>query len=182
MKPTVFTVEPEHLGSLEASEAVSFFAELLWAEARRIGVDVTKINISSRVNAPDGGVDASFDGPLPPNTVTFLQSGPSTYQIKAGATFKPAQESAIKEALLSGKDGGLAPMVKACLDAGGSYTLVCTGTDPTASEMDSAKQHMCTLLASKGYKDPKVFVWGQNNLIAHVGSFPSLALRLNGRA
>lgn len=73
---TIFTVKNEHLGRLNPDEAVRFIAELLWADARRVGLSVTSINISSRTNVPDGGVDPAQDRlarsrPRPRNRVFF---------------------------------------------------------------------------------------------------------------
>ncbi len=56
---TILTVRNEHLSLLNAEDAVIFFRELLWAEATRSGLPISKINVSSWINVPDGGVDAS---------------------------------------------------------------------------------------------------------------------------
>ena len=58
---TIFTVNNDDLGRLDEHTAVDFFQRLLWAEARRIGIEISKINVSTRVNVPDGGVDATVD-------------------------------------------------------------------------------------------------------------------------
>ena len=58
---TIFTVTNDDLGRLDERTAVDFFQRLLWAEARRIGIEISKINVSTRVNVPDGGVDATVD-------------------------------------------------------------------------------------------------------------------------
>ena len=56
---SIFTVTNDNLGRLNPKEAVLFFRELLWADARRIGIAISKINVSTRTNVPDGGVDAT---------------------------------------------------------------------------------------------------------------------------
>ena len=56
---SIFTVTNEDLGRLNLTKALLFFRELLWAEARRIGIAISKVNVSSRTNVPDGGVDAT---------------------------------------------------------------------------------------------------------------------------
>ena len=58
-RDTIFTVRNEDLTQLNQNTAVVFFQKLLWAEARRLGIEISKINVSSWVNVPDGGVDAS---------------------------------------------------------------------------------------------------------------------------
>ena len=58
---TIFDVTKEHLARLGQKEAVDFFRQLLWAEARRVGIETSKINVSSDINTPDGGIDATVD-------------------------------------------------------------------------------------------------------------------------
>ena len=58
---TIFTVKNEHLSQFDQKTSVEFFQQLLWAEARRLGVEISKITVSSWVNNPDGGVDANVD-------------------------------------------------------------------------------------------------------------------------
>ena len=49
------------LAYLMTHEAVDFFKKLLWAEARRVGIEISKIHVSSAIHATDGGVDAAVD-------------------------------------------------------------------------------------------------------------------------
>lgn len=76
---TIFTVKNEHLQMVDADGAVQFFADLLRAETRRLGLPITSVNISSRINVPDGGVDAaidstvSYDSPLVRTDRTVFQ-------------------------------------------------------------------------------------------------------------
>jgi hypothetical protein len=58
---TIFTVKNEDLNRLSPAEAVTSFRELLWAEARRQGIPLSNVNISSWINIPDGGIDASVN-------------------------------------------------------------------------------------------------------------------------
>ena len=58
---TIFTVRNDDLDRLDEQTAADFFQRLLWTEARRIGIEISKINVSSRINVPDGGVDAIVD-------------------------------------------------------------------------------------------------------------------------
>src|SRR3989442_1087272 len=97
MTPTIFTVRAEDVARLDSKEAVEFFAELLWAEARRVGIPTSQISVSIRINVPDGGVDASVD-PSGISTIgdSFLTPGLNAFQIKAGTTFRPWQESEIR--------------------------------------------------------------------------------------
>ena len=47
---TIFTVKNEHLSQFDQKTSVEFFQKLLWAEARRLGVEISKITVSSGVS------------------------------------------------------------------------------------------------------------------------------------
>src|SRR5215831_1521566 len=68
---TMFTVTNDQLGHLAAGPAIELLRDILRAEARRIGLPPTSINISSWVDVPDGGIDATVTAPagLPPGAV-----------------------------------------------------------------------------------------------------------------
>ena len=175
---SIFTVTDEDLGRLDPTEAVLFFRELLWAEARRIGVEISKINVSTRTNVPDGGVDATVDEAQVETGCGIIKLGQTSYQIKSG-DFKPWQESKIKDELFS--KGNLGESIQACLhpDVDGTYVLVCTGIDLVASQQEDALNHIKKHLKCCGYPDAKVEVWGQDKLIGFLKLFPSLALWVN---
>ena len=60
-RDTIFSVKPEHLSVLGPSESVLFFRDLLWEEARRLGPGSCKIEVPSKINVADGGIDATVD-------------------------------------------------------------------------------------------------------------------------
>ena len=99
---TIFTVNNEDLGRLDERTAVDFFQRLLWAEARRIGIEVRKINVSSRIHVPDGGVDATVDETQIATGSGIIKPGKTSYQIKSGAeSFSPwRKKSEIRESTL----------------------------------------------------------------------------------
>jgi hypothetical protein len=59
MPYSIFSVTHQQIGALDAARAVELVADLLWAEARRLGFPTTHVHVSSRTNVPDGGVDTS---------------------------------------------------------------------------------------------------------------------------
>ena len=180
---TIFTVTNEDLGRLNPTEAVLFFRELLWAEARRLGPGTCKVNVPSKINTPDGGIDATVDADPLVTHSDIIAPGNNGYQIKSGKTFKPWQESVIKKALFDTKtpgQQGLGESIRACLDADGTYVLVCTGIDLVDSEQSTVRNHIKKYLESCGYPNPKVDVWSQNKLVGFLKFFPSLALWVNG--
>jgi hypothetical protein len=94
---SLFTVTNDDLRRLDAGGAVALISELLWAEATRLGIPISKIHISADVNTPDDGVDAKISD----NTVTgdLIRAGHTVYQIKSGEKFQPQQEAVIRKEL-----------------------------------------------------------------------------------
>ena len=181
---TIFTVKNEDLERLIPQEAVDFFRELLWAEARRIGIGISKIHVSSWINVPDGGIDALVEGNINLGGCDLIRSGRIGYQIKAGETFKPWEDAQIKKELFGDQYPGkenLGGSVRDCLDNDGTYVLVCFKQDPTEEQHNRTVEAVRTYFEKCGYHNPKVEVWGQNNLIGFLKIFPSLTLKVNGR-
>ena len=83
---TIFTIKNEDLDRLNPDTAVEFFQKLLWAEARRLGIELSKINISRRVNVKDGGIDATVDETPIAAGLGIIKVGKTSYQIKSGKT------------------------------------------------------------------------------------------------
>lgn len=182
---TIFTVTPQDIGGLDAKRAVDLIADLLWAETRRLGIPTTRVQVSRRITVPDGGVDASVADATDSWPDSFLFGGLTVFQIKAGTDFKPWQKAALKRELFGTKspsNAALAKSVKTCLEADGTYILVCTGTDPVQSEMEQAEAHLEQLLRQAGFPDADMEVWGQSQLIGLLQRFPSLALKVTGNA
>ena len=177
---TIFTVRNKDLSRLNPTEAVFFCRDLLWAEARRLGVEISKINISSRVNVQDGGVDATVNDVQIETGSGIIKQGKTSYQIKAGATFEPWQKSVIKKELFDTK-GNLGKSIRTCLDADGTYILVCTAIELEEHRHGDSIRHIENFLKQCGYSQPKVEVWSQNTLITFLKLFPSLALQMNRR-
>jgi len=122
MTHTIFTVTPQQLAALDAARAVELVADLLWAEARRLGFPTTQVQVSTRINVPDGGVDASIDssGTSGLNDSSFSE-GRAAFQIKTGEPFKPWQEAEIRRELFGTKTP---PLVAAFLSSGHQGTTV----------------------------------------------------------
>src|SRR5208337_4809857 len=96
---TVFDVTNNHIHRMKPEEAVDLFQKLLWAEASRIGIGINNVNISRWIDTPDGGLDASVrEVPLGEKS-GLIKPGITGYQIKAGESFKPWQDSQTKKAL-----------------------------------------------------------------------------------
>src|SRR5712692_963002 len=181
---TIFSVATADLERLGPTAAVGFVSQRLWAEARRSGLSVTRINISSRTDVADGGIDATLTG-ADERPASDLMSSPTLgFQIKTG-DLRPWQESVVRKELFGDateeSKETLADQVRHCMDQGGTYVLVCTGVDLTSRQRDDAIGIIKEKLTRCGYSDPKVDVLSQNQLIGILQRFPSLSLRLNGR-
>jgi hypothetical protein len=178
---SLFSVTNDDLGRLDAAGAVTLVSELLWAEATRLGISISKVQISANVTVQDDGVDAKVSVKIAAGDI--IRDGHTAYQIKSGREFKPQQESVIRNELF-GKDNqveknNLKRRIRECLDDDGTYVLVCTGVDIT--DRDVVTGHLKRLLGECGYLNPKIEVWLQNQLCGFLTKFPSIALRVNGR-
>ncbi len=182
---SIFTLRNEQLGLLASQPAVVFFRSLLWAEARRIGIPLSKINISLWTTVPDGGIDASVtdSGIEIAQTSGLIKEGATGYQIKTGSSFQPWQDSEIKKELFGRKSPAkenLGSSVKTCLDQDGTFVLVCFGQEFTDDQLRQAKEALISYFKQCGYQNPKIDVWGQSNIIGFTQLFPSLVLQLQG--
>jgi len=181
----IFTVTNQDLQRFNPQEAVDVFGELLRVEARKLGLPFNKVHVSSWINVPDGGVDATVQADENLREQNgLIKVGQTAYQIKASDSFSPWQDSEIRNELFGRnqpKDKQhLGASIKNCLDNNGTYVLVCFRQDSVEPQRTQAKTHLESYFRQCGYTSPKVEVWGQNNLIGLISSFPSLALRVNG--
>ena len=179
---TIFTVKNNDLEQLDEHTAVDFFRRLLWAEARRIGVEISKIHVSSAIHVSDGGIDAAVDDAQIDTGCGIIKPGKTSYQIKSGEC-KPWHPSFIKKALFGDKTPNrenLGQSIRVCLDASGTYILVCTGIDLVESHRIDAIEYIKKYLEECGYPNAEVELWSQNNLIGFLSYFPSLTLQITG--
>jgi len=176
---TIFTIKKNALRDIGAEEATRLFRNLLWCEARRIGLSPHNVVISLDITVPDGGVDARVDAYI--NTDSILVRGATHFQLKVGHGFKPWQLSALKKELF-GKSSSkpkkdiLAPGIRACLKNRGRFVLVTFGYDLTPAQHSVAKKQLTKLLRACGYRAPNVNVLGQGQIIGQLSLFLSLSL------
>ncbi len=179
--PIVGPLKPGILGSLTAIEAVETFRELLYCEARHARIRADAITISTKINDPDGGIDAQFNwsGDLPPDT--FLRSGRIGFQIKTGTSFKPWQRQAMRNELLT-STGELESEVRRTLQEGGTYSLLCFGHDFSPEQRNDIHCHIIETLADFGFDNiaTRVEVLGQAQIACYIQRYPPLRLALLG--
>lgn len=181
---TLFTITENDLEQLSPEEAVEIFRDLVWAEIRRLGIPISKVHISSRINVPDGGVDAFVEENEIIIEEDLIIKGRTAYQIKTGISFKPWQDSKIKKELFGKKHPckeNLSNSIRDCLDHKGTYIIVCFGVDLVDSQRRQAVNVLKYYLKQCKYESAKVAIWSQNNLISFIKIFPSIALRINRR-
>lgn len=184
---SLFDLAPLNLGCRNVEKAVEIFRDLLWCHARKFGIAVTKINITSRVTVSDGGVDAKIDEDIAGVPADLLISAGTSYQLKTGTSFKPWQESQIRNELFGSSTANvnidnLGSEVTRCLEQGNRYVIVCFGVDPTHQETHSAKETIINYFKQCGFVSPQVEVWGQTHLIGLITEFPSLVLKILGKS
>jgi hypothetical protein len=181
----IFSIGSSMLSDLNPEEATKLFRDLLWCEARRVGLSPHKVVISLKTNVADGGIDARIDGS--PAADSFLAMGLTYFQLKTGQGFKPWQRGTIKKELFGGltikpTKLRLASEIRECLQNRGCYVLVSFGYDLTPQRQSTARKIITELLTHCGYHHPKVEVLGQGQLLGLFSLFPSLALRFMGKS
>lgn len=182
---TIFTTKKEHLRDLNPTDAEDLFRELLRAETLRLGPENFKVNVPRGTNVTDGGIDATVSTSLLATQSDIIEPGKNGYQIKSGKTFRPWLKSEIKEELFKNRTPlnkeNLGKGIQACLDADGTYILVCTGIHLSKSNVEKARSHIEKYLKEQcEYENPKVIVWSQSDFINFLDEFPLLVLGLRG--
>jgi hypothetical protein len=185
---SIYDIDPSALGRLNGEEAVRVFRDLLWSQARKRGVPTSKVHITTTaVTTADGGIDAAIDSGVLSQADDLLLEGGTGYQIKAGKSAKPWQDSWLKEELFGGskaeiKVENLGEDVLRRLKAGGRYVLVCFGCSPTPQQTALAREKVESYFARCGFPDAPVEIWGQDTLLGLISAFPSLGLEISGRS
>lgn len=178
---SVLGVGGSDLERLTPKDAVVLFAELLWADARALGIPAP-IDAPRNIDAPDGGIDATVRAPQELPGPSAIRPGTTRYQIKTTKGLNPSADSARKDILYT-RDGALRPRVKKCLDEGGTLVIALFGTDTPASAEDAEDAIRRDLAqANPVYGSARVEVWRQNQLIGYLERHPSLCRRLKGTA
>jgi len=182
---TIFTTNQKNLSDLSPAKAIKLFRNLLWCEARRIGLSPHNVLISLNETVADGGIDAKVDGS--PSADSILVNGQIFFQLKAGTSFKPWQPSQLKKELF-GKSttvptrDTLGESIRECLDNNGRYVLVVFGHDLTEPQQRTSKQQLVGMFQQMGFPSPLVEVLGQSQILGLLAPYPSLCLDHLGRS
>ena len=115
-----FEVTGKHVAALSERKLVNLLRRLLAAEALSGELPMDGIYVAAVITAPDGGEDAKIEWSDGPERTRFLPSRHTQFQLKA-SDLTPAEAGA---EVLNSK-ASVKPMVRAALEAGGTYVLVC---------------------------------------------------------
>ncbi len=181
---TIFDIDPNVLGALDPTKAITAFRDLLWCEVRRQGLPLTSVEICLR-EVPDGGIDARVtNADTVPSDI--FKSEMTCFQIKAGTSAEPYRRAWLKSELFGSSPKAatkedLKKEVVHCLENSGTYVLSCFGVDCTPQQTRKAQETLCELFGECGFADAKVEVWSQQHLVGLFSRFYSLCLELKGR-
>jgi len=185
MSKTIFSIDQIALSNLSPTEAIKLFRNLLWCEAWRTGLSPHNVLISLNETVADGGIDAKVDGSASADSI--LVNGQIFFQLKAGTSFKPWQQSQLKKELFGKSTAvltrdALGESIRNCLDNNGRYVLVVFGHDLTEPQQRATKHQLEKIFQQIGFQTPRVEVFGQSQLIGLLVPYPSLCLELLGRS
>ncbi len=180
---TILTVEKKDLSTLAPEQGVLVFREILWAEASVSGIPKSCVSVPGEIFEPDGGIDAAVTDSPSDSKQGVIKAELTSYQIKTGKSDLNKQAT-LKDILFKKKSRELKPEVKKCLDNGGTLTIVHFGWDGPGVKVKKAITEIKKLLSAVGtkYKNARIVIAAQNQIIGLLGSYPSLALRVNGKA
>jgi hypothetical protein len=147
-----FEVTGQHVSVLSERKLVNLMRRLLSAEAHNGELPLNGIHVAAVVTAPDGGEDAKIEWRDGPERTKFLPARCSQFQLKA-SDLSPADAGG---EVVTAK-GEVKPMVRAALDAGGTYILVC-GQSYTNSKLILRENAIRKALAGAGtsFRDEQI--------------------------
>jgi transcriptional regulator with XRE-family HTH domain len=175
LKP--FEVSAAHVSALGARKLVSLVSRMLSAEALASNLPRSSLHVSSSITTPDGGEDGRFEWSGEPLRTEFLPRQKCAFQMKA-TTVSPSQ--AANE--IGEKAKGLKPMVRAALDSGGVYIIVCNQTYPKQQILARSKaMYDRALELGLNISEDQVDFWDADRLAVWINARPSVAVWLLGQ-
>lgn len=180
---TILTVGKKDLSTLTPERGVLFFREILWAEAGVSGIPNSCLSVPGEIFEADGGIDAAVKDSPSDSKQGVIKAGLTAYQIKTGKSDLNKQ-TILKDILFKEKSDELKPEVKNCLDNGGTLSIVHFGWDGPKVKVNKAIAAIKKFLVAvdKSYKKSRIAITSQNQVIGLLSLYPSLALRVNGKA
>lgn len=183
MAQSIFVVDPNLLGEMDAKAGTALICSVLRCEATRLQLPLQRVVISSKISTVDGGIDAKLEDI--PGSASLLKKGSSYLQVKTGKSFKPWLKPHLLKELFGKTDAKpsrarLGNEVRRCLQKNGRYVLVSLGHDLLPIQHSEAIALLSDLLKKCGYKNPAIDVIGQGQIVGLLAEYPSLCLDLKG--
>jgi hypothetical protein len=171
--------------ALTAERAVEMMTKILKVESAYAKLNPSVVTISSRLNVPDGGIDAEINVPADAQIPLdcFFSAGLTGIQLKSGTSFKPWNEKSIRGELLNSK-GNLFSEVARLTERRGRFIIVCTGHDLTPKQRNDACELVTCVLQSAGVSDYRslVDVLGASQLSNFAERYPGIASYLTNNS
>ena len=192
MTTAFWQVQPKHLNALDADDAVNVLRDLLCAEASRLAMPLTSIDVPSALTTKDGGVDGEVRD-VPGGASDLLFAGITRYQVKTGSFSLSETGRGLKDVLLKPKArknkgtyalDDVQPRVRDCLDQNGTLVVASFGDDLVQNDATAVETKIRQFLADidPRYASAKLRVWKRNQLCLLINKVIGLALRVSGNA
>ena len=172
-----FASTGEDVTRLREWETPQFVRSILYAEAEANGLPADSIHVAEQYSVPDGGEDAHIRWEDGPARTQYLPSRYTQFQIKTGAI---TPTKAGREVLT--EDGNLKGMIRAALEAGAHYVLLCT-TPLTAKKAQAMAEKIRESIQAAPFPVDlaRIHVWDADQIAAWVNRYPPVAARLRER-
>ena len=169
--PSPFDVQGEDLAGLRADQLHELLRRLLSVEAQANGIPLDGIHVSSNIAAADGGEDGRISWQGGPERTDFLPSRLCQFQLKAGEI---TPSKAGREVVAGRK---VKSMVRAVLEDGGHYVLLCTRRY-TRQQIERRKNRIQAVLTEAGLSvaPERIHFRDADKVADWVNAHPSVAI------
>ncbi len=183
LQPTSALVGPfactgEDVMHLREWELPQFLRSLLHAEAEANGLAADGIHVAEEYFVADGGEDAHIRWKDGPDRTPHLPARYTQFQIKTGA-ITPAKAG--REVLA--KDGSVKGRVRAALEEGAHYVLLCT-TSLTGKKAEAMAEKLLASICAAGLSvdRERIHVRDADQVAAWANNYPAIVARLRERS
>lgn len=112
-------IEPKHIGSLNPEQLTRLLKKLLHLEAEANNILKSAVDVSLKINMPDGGEDGRIQWKSGPEETAYIPNRFTLFQCKA----QSMGEAKCKNEIFIERERELKPKVKEVFDARGTYVL-----------------------------------------------------------
>jgi putative zinc finger/helix-turn-helix YgiT family protein len=166
-----FEVTGQHVAALTDRKLANLTRRLLSAEAQSGNLPMDGVHVAATIAAPDGGEDARIEWAGGPDRTSYIPSRLTQFQLKA-MSISPAEAASDIRA----SDKSIKPMIRAALEAGGTYVMLCS-RPYTKSQIIKRENNIRDTLASGGLviKPKQVQFRDADQIAAWANVHPSVA-------